>query len=771
MRERMESLRRLITFRTVCWLVAIVASIILSGLPAFASTSFQPVFHPTLEIEKSNAAISIDGKLNDPGWEGASRVTNFVERSPGDNTKPEVETEAYITYDDDNLYVAFDCYDDPSTIRATMCQRDQFNGDDAVGLLVDTYRDAAWAYEFFVNPYGIQKDLLWTRVGGEGGGYEDLGYDLIWQSAAHITASGYQVELAIPFASIRFPNKDVQSWKMDFWRNRPRESYKQYSWSARDRNDQCWPCQWGTVEGIQDVQPGKGVEILPTIVTYQSGSLSDLGDPALPFKNDDPEGELSLGGKYSITSDMTVEAAINPDFSQIESDAAQIDVNTTIALFYPERRPFFQEGSDIFRTLFNSFYTRMINDPQLTAKVTGRMGRTSVGFLSAVDENTPYMIPLEERSLIVNSGRSTVNILRGSRAFGDNSMVGFIVTDRRFEEGGSGTIAALDGSIRLSKNYSIDGQFIASHTREPDDTSLTPGLGESLFDYRKHTVAFDGESFYGSAFITRLNRNARSWNFFVDYNQVSPSYRTETGYDPWVDYRNLTVWTSYNIHPQSGILERISPQSHVYRRWNFDGVKKIEENNVGISGRIKVAQTYFSANFGRSYELFSGVEFDDLWMLHFDLGSRPSDQFGYDLGFSYGRSVARYALVKGNETSLFASVILKSVDRLVIEPTLNFSQSHRIDTGEELFYGYITRTRIQYQANRRLSFRLVVQYNDFSQAWDLDPLLTYRVSSFSVLYLGSTYDYSNVETDSGVDSAWKMTSRQFFMKLQYLFQT
>jgi hypothetical protein len=577
--------------------------------------------------------------------------------------------------------------------------------------------------------------------------------------------------MAIPFESIRFPNKEVQTWKVDFWRNRPRESYTQYSWSARDRNEQCWPCQWGTIEGIKNVHPGKGIEILPTILAYQSGSLQNLSEPDVRFRNSNPEGELSLGGKYSISSDVTVEASINPDFSQIESDAAQIDVNSTIALFYPERRPFFQEGSDIFRTLFNSFYTRTINDPAFTTKLTGRMGRTSIGFLAAHDENTPYMIPLEERSLIVNSGRSTVNVLRGSRGFGDNSMIGFIVTDRRMEEGGSGTIAALDGRIRLSKNYSVDGQFIASHTREPDDLSITSGLEDFQFDNGKHTAVFDGESFYGSAFITRLNRDARNWNFFVDYNQVSPTYRTETGYDPWIDYRNFMVWTGYNIYPKSGIFERITPQSFTFRRWNFNDVRKIEENTLGIDGRIKIAQTWFHASFSRNYESWSGIEFDDLWMLDVELGSRLSDQFGYNLGFNHGRSVARNELVKGNETSVDASITLKPVDRLVIEPHLNFAQSHNIDTGAEIFYGYISRTRVQYQANRELSFRLVVQYNDFRQAWDVDPLLTYRVSSFSVLYIGSTYDYSNVETDSGLDSAWKMTSRQFFMKLQYLFQT
>ena len=762
---------RLVNVRKVCWITVIIASLVLLSLPALASTPFEPVFQPTLEIEKSAGAISIDGNLNDPGWKSAARVTNFVERSPGDNTKPEVETEAFITYDNQHLYVAFACYDDPATIRATMCQRDRFNGDDAVCLLVDTYGDASWAYEFFVNPYGIQKDRLWTSVGGEGGGFEDLGYDLIWESAARMTPTGYQVEMAIPFASLRFPNRDAQTWKVDFWRNRPRESYKQYSWSARDRNEQCWPCQWGTVEGIRNVHPGKGIEILPTVLAYQSGNLDYFSEPDVRFRNRNPDGEFSLGGKYSVSSDVTVEASINPDFSQIESDAAQIDVNTTIALFYPERRPFFQEGSDIFRTLFNSFYTRMINDPAFTAKLTGRMGRTSIGFLTAHDENTPYMIPLEEKSLIVNSGKSTVNVLRGTRAFGDNSMVGFIVTDRRLEGGGSGTIAALDGRIRLSKNYSVEGQFIASHTREPDDTVLTLGLRDSVFNYGKHTTAFDGESFYGSAFITRFNRDARNWNFFVDYNQVSPTYRTETGYDPWIDYRNLTVWTGYNIYPKSGIFERITPQSFSYRRWNFNGVRKIEENTVGINGRIKIAQTYFHASFSRKYESWSGVEFDHLWMIGVDLGSRLSDQIGFDLGFRGGQSVVHRYLVKGNETSLDASIDLKPVDRLIIEPGIDFYRITRVDTGEELFEGYITRTRIRYQANRELSFRLVLQYDDFYQVWEMDPLLTYRVSSFSVLYIGSTYDYSNIAIDSSVQSKWKMTSRQFFMKLQYLFRT
>jgi len=461
-------MKQYLGLRNLVWLVLILI-LLIGSIPASASKTFQPVYKPTLEVKRTGEPIKIDGILDDSAWKSASRAVNFVERSPGDMIKPEVETEAFITYDDEYLYVAFACYDDPSTIRATMCQRDQFYSDDAVCLLVDTYGEATWAYEFFVNPYGVQKDNLWTSVQGE-----DSGFDMVWKSAAQITDNGYHVEIAIPFSSMRFPNKDVQSWKMDFWRNRPRESYNQYSWAAYDRDEQCWPCQWGTVEGIKNVVPGKGMEILPTFVANQLGGLSDGSDPA-SFTNEDIDGELSLSAKYSISSDITIEAAYNPDFSQVEADADQIDVNTTIALYYPERRPYFQEGSDLFRTLFNSFYTRTVNDPEYTVKVTGRKEGLSVGFMSALDKTTPYIAPHYEGSYNPpnGTGESYVNILRALKSFGDNSQLGFIITDRRFEHDGYGTVLGLDGNIRLSKNYSIVGQVLTTYTREPDDSAST----------------------------------------------------------------------------------------------------------------------------------------------------------------------------------------------------------------------------------------------------------------------------------------------------------
>jgi len=295
-----------------------VVGLLQGASSVLATLDWEPVFNPKLKIDRTMAPIKIDGHLDDSGWMSAGTTRNFVERYPGDKTKPEVETLAYVTYDDNHLYVAFFCHDDPASIRATMCQRDQFSSDDAVVLLVDTYGDASWAYEFFVNPYGVQKDRLWSSVGGE-----DQGYDLIWESAAQITDSGYQVEMAVPFSSMRFPNREVQTWKIDLWRNRPRESFNQYSWAAYDRNEQCWVCQWGTVEGISDVKPGKGLEIMPALVARQHSGLMNYRDPDSHFADHKGEGDPSLSAKYSVSSDVTIEASLNPDFSQIEADAGE----------------------------------------------------------------------------------------------------------------------------------------------------------------------------------------------------------------------------------------------------------------------------------------------------------------------------------------------------------------------------------------------------------------------------------------------------------------
>ena len=222
--------------------------------PLFGDSDFTPVYNPKLSVTAVQGTIKIDGNLDDSGWQSAALANNFAEHNPGDQTQPPVQTIALITYDKDNIYVAFKCYDDPAMIRASHSERERFLGqDDNVGFFLETSGNGLWAYTLNCNPYGIQADALWSRNNGE-----DDSYDLIWESAGKITDFGYQIEMAIPFTSLRFPYKEEQTWRVDFYRHHPREVYREYSWSAYDRDQACFPCTWGTVSGFKNVKPGRG---------------------------------------------------------------------------------------------------------------------------------------------------------------------------------------------------------------------------------------------------------------------------------------------------------------------------------------------------------------------------------------------------------------------------------------------------------------------------------------------------------------------------------
>jgi hypothetical protein len=744
---------------------------------AESDETFVPIYHPTMQVSKAAGEIKIDGRLNDPGWRGAGRADNFAEHRPGDQTKPPVETIAHMTYDENNLYVSFICYDDPEEIRASYSEREHLHNDDNVCLCLDTYGDAAWAYTLNVNPYGVQADAIWLPSVGEDGGF-----DLIWESAGMITDSGYQIEMAIPFASLRFPNQGQQVWKVDFWRNHPRDASRDYSWAAYDRDESCWPCQWGTVTGIAGVRPGKGIEIMPTVVGHQSGAMTGNGQPTGPFdfNNEDPAGELSFGGKYSISSDITVEATYNPDFSQVEADAGQIDVNSTFALFYPERRPFFQEGSDLFRTLFNSFYTRTVNDPDFAAKLTMRSGRTGLLYLIARDANTPLTLPFEEYSVYLLVDKSTTNVFRVRQSLDNGSQIGLIVTDRRLEGGGSGSVISHDGWIRITPSLRLAYQAVVSHTEEPDDTGMTPSWLNNVDFWEGHTAAFDGESYWGHGGIAVLNYQTRTWNAMINYWEVSPTYRADNGFDPKNNRRDLTITTGYTYRPESDIFDVINPHIDVGSVWNYHGKKKNEFTALSLNTQLKIAQVSSFLQYSTASENLGGIQFDNIWNLYHSGSIRLGDPLACGLEAGYGDNIARRFETMGKTLNLGVWANLKPHDRILLQQSVNYAGADGIDTNAVLYRQLIYRSRLSYQILPQLSLRLVVEYEDYKELgsedgkwWSIDPLLTYRINPFSIFYVGSTYDYG---TQSEVDgyivnyNSNRLTSRQFFMKLQYLFQ-
>lgn len=766
---------------------------------------FKPLILPKYEISKTSTQIVVDGHLDEAIWKKITPATNFSETYPGDNTRPPVKTEVFMAYDEDYIYAGFICYDDPKLIRANWSDRDNIFQDDYMGMIIDTYGTANWAYFIASNPLGIQGD---TRISSTSG--EDVNFDLIYKSAARITDNAYVVEMAIPFSSLRFPDKNVQGWKIDFWRTRPRESRATYSWASISRDNPCWFCQFGELKGLEGVKPGSSIDLIPSIVAGKSQEIRDYDDPNSGLEGIEGKGKSFLGKnadfgatlKWAVTPSLTVEGTFNPDFSQVESDAAQVNINQTFALFYPEKRPFFQEGSDLFKTYTRTVYTRTINDPIGATKVIGRWENATLAYLGAVDENTPIILPFEEKSEFVAMNRSLSNILRYKYDFGDGSQIGGIVTDRRWmswetydadndryrvvEGNGSGSVYGIDAKYRFLNNYYLKSQFTFSHTREPDDTTLTADFNDETFDNNKHTSAYDGESYDGNALYLELNRDARNWNFRVNYQQTSPTYRAANGFIFQNDKRQLFGWTGYTFYIEDSFLQRFTPTMDFGQAQNYNTLKKDEWIHVGGNLNLK-GQTSVQLSYMWDNEHFKNLAFNGIDRVELYVNSNFSDPLKLGFYIRAGKFIAQRwedtpVIGKGIENFEFWGTI-KPWDRLVIRPSYTYSDAFSVSSNNFLYRAQIARIRFDVQFTRELALRLITQYVDYTtpgqnngfnheESFSIEPMVYYKINPFSVFYLGMTggfNDYSGSNWKDFNSPGWTKTSQQVYLKFQYLF--
>lgn len=723
---------------------------------------FQPQVKPVLDVRRAPGPIEIDGKLEDAGWQGVAKATGFTEARPNEDAKPPVESQAWVTYDDEYLYLAFVAYDDPAKIRTSIQDRDQIFGDDLFGIMLDTYGDAAWAYEIFANPSGVQGDIRFSTQGGE-----DVGFDLVFHSESKITDDGYRIEMAIPFKSLRFPDRPVHEWRATFLRIRPRESRAQYSWAAFSRDEQCLPCQFGTLRGIEGVEPGGALELLPSVVASQASSIHDPEDPDSGLGDGEFDGAAGLTARYAHPSGITLEGTINPDFSQVESDVAQIDVNTTFALFFPERRPFFQEGSDLFESYLTLVYTRQINDPQVAAKSIVRRGRTAIAYLGARDQNSPLLVPFQERSFVRLAEESFSNILRARRTYGSNSYVGGILTDRRFEDGGgSGTTFGVDGLHRFLDHYRLEYQLVGSHAAEPEEAGPTASLGDLTFADGEHTAIFDGESFGGMGSYLSVERSAEFWSFDYDYWTSSATFRADNGFETRNDLQRFIGFNELNWYPEGRWVDQATADVRFGRVWTYDGEEKETFVNPTVEASL-IGQTFVEFGPTWSSERFREVDFDDMLGWTVLAESNALDRFQGGVFLQWGDGIARNLEFPALGDRVFLEVFgtIKPIDRLTIEPSVQWSRLE-VD-GEEIFDGYIVRTRANFNLTRRLFARVVLQYDDFDEQFEVEPLVTYRINPFTLFYLGSTTSFERFDQPH---DEFAETERQFFAKVQYLFQ-
>ena len=741
-----------------------------------AATQFEPNRVLAFDIPKVSEKIKVDGKLDEAAWATAKKLTNFCEVDPGDNSAPAVNTEAYVAYDADYLYVGFRCSDDNmGALRATITDRDRMYADDWVGVFIDTFKDQQNGYELCVNAKGIQGDLR------RSGNNEDSSFDLVWYSGGQINPDGWTAEFAIPFRSLRFPNNDGQAWGIHLFRNRPRATRAQMSWAPLSRDENCFFCQAGTMTGIQGVNQGKHFELLPYVLASQEGNLNGSDDSDFKWDNDKADGQAGVGLKYGITTNHTIDLTYNPDFSQIESDATQIDANRTFALSYPEKRPFFQEGADMFSSWISAVYTRSINDPILAGKLTGKQGKNTVAIMGAKDENSPYIIPFEEQSIGANGGNTFSTIARYKRDVLKASYVGLLATDRRSLENGNGsnTTFGADTKLRFGETLEWRAQVQGSYTEEPNDTTLSADFNEIHFgNDKQYDSYFNGETFGGVAMTTTFLRSARHWNGNVWYEDYSPTFRAENGFVTQNDYRMAGGWTDWMFYfDKSKWLERIEPQLEGYRKYNYDGVFKDEYIQPSIWFRFK-KQTYLWSGFMWSNERFAGtlVEGIQRWNVDFDteFNKRIATGYYHHLGHSVVRDTADPRL--GDEFSWGTYLTLRPTTQLRFDGTYDKFTLHELNGGPEIFDTYVTRGKLSFQFTKNLFLRVVGQYVDDAKDLQVDPLLSYKINPFTVFFVGSSHSFNDFKDDPNTpareieNEGYRQTERLFFVKFQYLFR-
>ena len=745
------------------WHRILASIVILSVFESTTAFAFVPPdsARPKITAVRIESEIELNGRLSDPRWNLAKPAELGYEISPGENTAASQKTSVRILYNSEYVYFGFDCKDtNPSAIRAHITDRDKIFDDDFVGIILDTYGDYQRAYEFAVNPYAIQADLM--RVAGN----EDENFDTVWKSAADINEAGWSAVLAVPFKSLRFPANKDQRWVILFFRNLPRLSREQISWTPNDRNNPCFVCQGGLIEGIAGVQSTNSVELLPYVVGQQRGALRDESDPSSPFEDGKLKGRIGGGIRYSPSPDLSVEAVVNPDFSQVESDATQISVNSTFALNYPEKRPFFLYGADLFQNQTGTLYSRTINNPLGAARVIGKSGSFSFGYLAASDRNTPYIVPGEESSdFIATSLESFSNVARGRYDFGNETFVGGIVAARNTSTAHN-YVGGVDWSYRFWENYAFRGELFYSDTKEVNDLGLLSGARK--FGSTGHDAAFNAEHYGGGSYQLGIRRDARDYSVALQYMDRSPTFQAQSGFVPNNNTRIWFLQQQYTFYPNNALIDNWTIEGNAGLHFNHDWTRKEKWFVPGITAQLKnqinVTVTYFAMN----DELFGGVQFDNINRTQIDIMARPSSALTLMFDGAFGRFIRRSdnpEMGRGHNIGLTAT--LRPTSRLQVDLSYSRARLSSVASGVLFYDGHISRVMGIYQFTPEVFLRVIGQYDQFNKAVDLYPLLSYKLNPFTIFYAGSTYDLSDFGSPFGV----RQTARQYFLKLQYLLRS
>jgi len=716
------------------------------------------------QLSHNQEVITVDGIMDEAVWKTATRMELNYEKNPGDGTPPPVKTEVYFYENGRSFNVAFIAYDpNPEKIRASLRDRDDLWADDNVAIIVDTFNDERSGYEFFVNPLGAQADV---RMDDTDGWDEDSSWDAIWDSAGQITDFGYVVEMSIPLSALRFPDSDEKLiWNITGWRNYPRDVRVQMATNLFDRDIKCNLCQFHQLVGFEEIKPSKNFQLTPTLTVSRADEKPDLPSE---WKNGDFEVEPGLDVRWGLTQDIVLNATLNPDFSQVEADAGQLDVNNTYSLFYPEKRPFFLDGASYFDTTnFNFVHTRNIADPDGGIKLTGKTAGHSYGLMIANDNNTSFLMPGNQGSDIATlDEESNVAIARYKMDVGERNNVGVLMTHRQ-SDNYHNSLASLDGTYWVSQNDSFQYQIAQSDTKNTADVMEEFEVGEQQ---------------KGTAFSIDYSRDTRDYNLKAGYTNISDDFRADLGFQSRSNIERVVLGGRRTYY---GDGDDTLTQWGYFGDWDktYDQEGQVLEEEYEIHGTMQ-GQKQFFTNFGVVHRdrLYEDEYFKETQFKTF-IEMRPVASTLIGTFFKFGKQID-FANAQLGDVVYIEAFTEWDVNRH-INASINYNYSHLdVDDGR-LFTAHQSDIRLSYQFNMRSKLKFVIQFTDIARDTDLyteeDPedipdeqekffssqlIYSYKINPQTLFFLG----YS----DGGYqdDSLAQLTrdERSVFTKFSYAWQ-
>lgn len=741
---------------------------------------------------RMDSTVTIDGRLDEPAWERAALLTGFSLYAPTDDRPAPDSTEVLVWYSRDALYVGIRAFEPHGAVRATLAERDRIGDDDNVEIHLDTFDERRRAHVFIVNPLGVQADGTKNEGGGwipgsnVGPGQTDLSADFIWQSRGQVTEGGYVVELRIPFSSLRYPIGAPQQWGFQVVRRVQHSGYEQ-TWTPAKRASASFIAQAGRITGLSGMHHGQVVELNPELTSTVLGSpCCDLDQSDWRYARD---AQLGANLRWALGSNFVVNGTVRPDFSQVEADATRIAADQRFALFYPERRPFFVEGSDQFNVPNTLVYTRRIVQPEAAAKVTGKLRGTDIAVLSALDD----------RSTTADGSQPLANIVRLSRGFGEQSTAGVLYSGR--SGGGRGNhVAGADTRIVFGGMYFAQLQAVQGITTVGGDTRSAP------------------------MWNAQLDRTGRSWGFNYSVLGIHRDFESDNGFVPRTGFVETGVMNRYTAYGATGgVFERYNVYVRMNGLWDYDAffaAGSMLENEFGLSNSVTLRG-------GWSIELdpsigtyaFDPREYVGVWTPSgandapapfrpssrittsgsgFSVSTPQYRRFSASAGAGFGNGVDFSETSRIRRRDYEATVNLRPTERVRLEATWASATFTRRSDGERTLTTRIPRLEAEYQIARPIFVRVVSQYESSTRAPLRDPrtgevlllgatpetavastgesinslrtdwLFSYRPSPGAVFFVG--YGNTLAEPRALAFRDFRRTDDAFFMKVSYVFR-